>query len=247
MTLETRERIPNIRPKLTTPSKIASFDQLISLIKAKTAETGRSIGLYPELKHPSYFRSIGKQMETLLIEKLKQNNLNERNSPVFIQCFEPASLKMIRPLTPLKLVLLVENRGHEIFGKLDGLYFSNDVVSKKGLKIISEFVDVVGCHKEWVIQRDLNNNLLSSIPSTITKQAHRLGMAVHVWTFRPENEFIPDDLKYGSNATHYGDSVREIQLYLQAGIDGFFTDAPDIGRRAIDTLNDTNKDCPKGG
>ncbi len=60
-------------------------------------------------------------------------------------------------------------------------------------------------------------------------EAHARGLAVHVWTFRAENEFLPDDLKIGTSPAAHGDLRAEIARYLSLGMDGFFTDFPAIG------------------
>lgn len=64
--------------------------------------------------------------------------------------------------------------------------------------------------------------------------AHRCGVAVHAWTFRAENEFLPDDLKSSQIAAAHGDLEAEIERFLARGLDGFFTDFPAIGVRARD-------------
>jgi glycerophosphoryl diester phosphodiesterase len=64
---------------------------------------------------------------------------------------------------------------------------------------------------------------------TAVAEAHAQGLAVHAWTFRAENEFLPDELKIGKSPAAHGDLRGEIARYLAAGIDGFFTDFPAIG------------------
>lgn len=65
-------------------------------------------------------------------------------------------------------------------------------------------------------------------PATVAA-AHDAGMAVHVWTFRAENEFLPDDLKSGKEPAVHGNLEAEIERYLERGIDGFFVDFPAVG------------------
>jgi glycerophosphoryl diester phosphodiesterase len=72
-------------------------------------------------------------------------------------------------------------------------------------------------------------------PEAVTA-AHALGLAVHVWTFRAENHFLPDDLTIGDEPAGHGDLDAEIERYLARGIDGFFTDFPAIGVRIRDAV-----------
>jgi glycerophosphoryl diester phosphodiesterase len=64
--------------------------------------------------------------------------------------------------------------------------------------------------------------------------AHAVNLKVHVWTFRAENEFLPDDLKIGGAPAAHGDLNAEIQRFLDRGIDGFFVDFPAVGVRVRD-------------
>jgi glycerophosphoryl diester phosphodiesterase len=65
-------------------------------------------------------------------------------------------------------------------------------------------------------------------PASVAK-AHDQGLKVHAWTFRAENEFLPDDLKIGKSPAAHGNLRGEIARYLALGIHGFFTDFPAIG------------------
>jgi glycerophosphoryl diester phosphodiesterase len=66
------------------------------------------------------------------------------------------------------------------------------------------------------------------------RAAHAVNLKVHVWTFRAENEFLPDDLKIGGSPAAHGDLDAEIQRFLEQGIDGFFVDFPLVGVRVRD-------------
>jgi glycerophosphoryl diester phosphodiesterase len=65
-------------------------------------------------------------------------------------------------------------------------------------------------------------------PTTLVKDAHDRKLLVHVWTIRPENNFLPDSLKKEpkTDPTAYGDTAGEIKAFLDAGIDGLFADSP---------------------
>jgi glycerophosphoryl diester phosphodiesterase len=66
------------------------------------------------------------------------------------------------------------------------------------------------------------------------RAAHEVNLKVHVWTFRAENAFLPDDLKIGAAAAAHGNLDAEIRRFLDRGIDGFFVDFPAIGVRVRD-------------
>jgi len=81
---------------------------------------------------------------------------------------------------------------------------------------IAQYADCIG------IAKDL------ATPAAVA-EAHARGLRVHAWTFRAENEFLPDDLKIGKSPAAHGDLRAEIARYLAFGIDGFFTDFPAVG------------------
>jgi glycerophosphoryl diester phosphodiesterase len=91
------------------------------------------------------------------------------------------------------------------------------------LRRIAEYADAIGIAKA-----------LAS--AAAVGAAHALELEVHVWTFRAENEFLPDDLKSGGAAAAHGDLAGEIERYLRRGIDGFFTDFPAVGVRVRDAF-----------
>jgi len=91
------------------------------------------------------------------------------------------------------------------------------------MRRIAEYADAIGIAKSLATAEGVD-------------AAHALKLAVHVWTFRAENEFLPDDLKIGGAAAAHGDLAGEIERYLRRGIDGFFTDFPATGVRVRDAV-----------
>src|SRR5712664_1276841 len=99
--------------------EISTLQEIIALAKRKSEEKGRPIGIYPETKHPTYHKSIGLPLEKRLVEILSAAGWNRRDAPVFLQSFEPSSLKELRKLSPVRSVQLVDANDVNPDGSLD--------------------------------------------------------------------------------------------------------------------------------
>jgi glycerophosphoryl diester phosphodiesterase len=241
-TLRCRERIPHLRPsnsRFDRAFEIATFDEVLSLVQAVnrarlrpvgavTRARRRPVGVYPETKHPSYFASIGLPMEDRLLRALKRYGYRGARAPVFIQCFETANLRALSGKSRLPRILLVESKGRPFDFVASGRSTSYaDLMTPAGLREVATFATGIGVHKDLVIPRDADGRLAA--PSSLVLDAHAAGLKVHVWTMRAENEFLPRDHRSSEDPASRGDLVGEIRRYLDAGIDAFFTDHPDIG------------------
>ncbi len=243
-TLRARERIPRVRPanaRLNDQFEVPTFDEIVRLAEQASLRTGKPIGIYPELKHPSYFRGIGLPLEDKLAAALRAQPYL-RQAPVFIQCFESGSLRAMRRtlgrgLPNVKLVQLVGNpRKGPADWKLAGDPRTfDDMLSTTGLREVAAYADGIGPEKSSVVPRDAQGALAA--PTSVVRNAHAAGLFVHPYTFRPENSFLPKALQTGGDdATRSPSGMeREVQAFIAAGIDGFFTDDPALGRRAVDT------------
>ena len=239
-TLRAKERIPLNRPGNTAFDGqffVPTFQAVMDLARAKTAETGRTIAIYPETKHPSYFKSINLPLEKRLVDALDANGYRGRAAPVFIQSFEVANLKEIRRLTDVRIVQLLSSSGRpEDFRLAGDARTYADISTAAGLREIASYANGIGPEKGMVIPRTAQNTL--GTPTSLVADAHAAGLVVHPYTFRPENPFLPAELRRGNVAslTERGDLAAEITIFLRAGIDGFFTDDPAIGRAALDAF-----------
>jgi glycerophosphoryl diester phosphodiesterase len=221
-TLRAKERLPQLRQANTAYDgqfEIPTFAEILKLAKVKSKETGRIIGVYPETKHPSYFAKIGLPHEGPLLKTLAQHDMNKAESPVFIQSFEVGNLQAMRPKTKLKLIQLMDNQGAP-FDRPDWLYA--EMASAEGLKKVALYANGIGPNKALVIPRTALGDL--GEPTSLVKNAHASGLAVHPWTFRRENFFLPLGQRSGVNPTAHGDLVTEIRAFLAAGVDGVFSD-----------------------
>ena len=242
-TLRARERIPRLRPANTRYDdqfEIATFDEILMLAAQAAQKRGRPVGLYPELKHPSYFRGIGLPLEEKLATAL-QANAYARNAPVYVQSFEPGALRTMRRLLGntmpnVRISQLVAGGSHRPADwRLAGdTRTYADMLTPLGLREVATYANGIGPDKTLVIARDAQGRL--GAPTALVRNAHAVGLVVHPYTFRPENNFLPKALQAAGDASTRNPAgmVREVDAYLAAGVDGIFTDDPALGRRAVD-------------
>jgi glycerophosphoryl diester phosphodiesterase len=224
-TLRAKERLPQLRSanaKYDGQFTIPTLAEVIALAKKRSKELGRTIGIYPETKHPSYFASIGLPMERHLVAELKTAGWNSVTAPVFIQSFEVNNLRLLHTLTKVRLIQLMDGNG----GPADSATPSYAaMITPAGLKAVAAYAWGIGPNKDMVDKGE-------GAPTTLVADAHKAGLRVHVWTFRAENFFLPASLRVGADPIARGNVAEAIRRQLATGIDGFFTDFPLIGVKA---------------
>ncbi len=228
-TLWARERLPKIRPENTKfdgQFAVPTLSEIIALVQRKQRETGRIIGIYPETKHPTYFAEIGLPMEAALVRVLESTGYRGSDAPVFIQSFEVGNLKKLRGMTDLPLVQLLAGSGQPFDFQASGNPLTyQDLATPHGLAMISTYANAIGPDKSLLFatteKRDGSD---FTRPTTLVADAHAVGLKVHPYTFRADDEFLPPHLQ-----TRPDGAAEELALYLALGIDGFFTDHPDLG------------------
>jgi glycerophosphoryl diester phosphodiesterase len=227
-TLRTRERLPRIRPQnlpLAGQEPILTFDEVLDVAERANAGRSEPIGVYVETKHPTYFRSIGLDLDERLLAALEARDLNRRDAstPVVIQSMETGNLRGLRPRTPLPLVQLMERKGAPADLVVAGDPRSYlDLTRAEDLAEIATYADGIGPHKNLVVGLDRQGRRAG--PTGLVGRAHDAGLFVHVWTLRNENTFMPVDLRIGADEAAHGDAVGEYHTYFDAGVDGVFTD-----------------------
>nr|WP_239479203.1 glycerophosphodiester phosphodiesterase [Lichenicola cladoniae] len=242
-TLRARERMPLIRPRNARYDgmfDIPTFEEIIDFVAAESAARGREIGLIPELKSTPFFRSAGLPTEDVFVRIIGAHRYTG-TGPLEVQSFYGDSLRMVRDRigrshSNIRLMQLLASSSIRFpakSGNGDATGFA-DMMSPKGLAEIATYADVIGPDIRSVIPLDATSHL--GAPATLVHDAHAAGLLVHPYTFRPENHFLPADFRNqaGDTTRNPDGSVAEIQRYIDTGIDGFFTDDPAIGRRAVD-------------
>ncbi|MBJ7355948.1 esterase-like activity of phytase family protein [Nocardioides sp.] len=233
-TLRAVERIPGVRPRNATFNglyAVPTLDEVLDLARRSRTCTGDEVGVYPETKHPTYFDGIGLSLEEPLLGTLDANGY-EAGDPVFIQSFETGNLRQLDRRTDFPLVQLTgcSGRPYDLVVAGDPRTYQ-DLVTRAGLKQVARYADGLGACKDQLIPRDASGRLLT--PTPVIRDAHDAGLVVHPYTFRVENQFLPAQFRSNADPNAPGDLAGELRAFLRAGIDGFFTDNPDVGARAV--------------
>ena len=225
-TLWAKERIPEIRHGNTRYDdrfEVPTFDEILRLAAELSQQLGRTIGVYPETKSPSYFASLGLALEPPLIASLRAAGLDRPDAAIFVQSFETGNLRELSGQISVPLVQLVDDVGAPYDLLVDG--DDRDyryLLTPPGLAEIGDYAHAIGPSKDLLITTH-------GVETGVVADAHAEGLAVHAYTFRNENRFLPADLRSDGGPNDPGDALGEVLRFVRAGVDGFFCDFPDTG------------------
>lgn len=223
-TLRAKERLAFRDHSFDGKFEIPTFEEILTLVKAESKKLKKTIGVYPETKHPSYFQSINLNLEEPLIESLNKFKLNDAKSFVFIQSFELTNLKKMKKMTPLPLVYLIDDPEivpyDHVLAKDKRTYM--DMLKPENLKEISLTASGIGPYKRYILPSDSTNHALA--PTKLIDEAHAVGLKVHPYTFRSETKYLLADYNNDPSAEYYE--------FFKLGVDGLFTDFPDAAVKA---------------
>ncbi len=228
---------------------IPTFKEVIKLAKKQTIKTGKTVGIYPEIKHPLFHNQFFKAhtMENKLLSALKKAGLNRKSAPVFVQCFEVAPLQYINSKSSVKLVQLISTYNINKDGSLDYNVPLGDFISygspfdffangdsrtyeffttKEGMEFTATYADGIGPWKPFIISyKTEDSGALTLLPPTnFVALAHQNNLLVHPYTFRNEN-----------TQWSGGNPESEYHLFFDAGVDGLFTDYTNEAVKALET------------
>jgi glycerophosphoryl diester phosphodiesterase len=251
-----------VRQPLATRSKqydgrypLATFQEIIEVARqANAANPAHRIYVYPETKNPLYQRQLGHPLEEKLLAMLEEAGWNTPDAPVFVQSFDPASLKLMRKLgLKTKAVQLIDGAGIDYrtgaitYGSPDSAkplswLQAGDartfaaMVTPAGLAEIRTYADGIGPWKFYILPaRGLDaaghpvkgvSDASNLAPTSLVSDAHKAGLFVHPWTFRDEPEYL--------TRTYRGDPQAEYRAYFSLGVDGVFTDFSTTARSALE-------------
>lgn len=236
-TLRAKERLGALRPESMAHDgefEIATFDEIVAL----AARSKRRVGLIPELKHPTYFAGLGFDTPGKLVAAIRASTYL-RSAPVIVQCFEIGTLKRLHAelagMGNVQLLQLIQSpdvkQPADVVATGGALTFE-DMVTPAGLAQIATYAQWISPPLRRVIPLDAAGN--SGPPAALIADAHKAGLKVSVFTFRPENQFLPANLRNGEPGARWPQGmIADVRAFVAAGVDGFFTDDPGLGHAAL--------------
>lgn len=225
-TLHSRERLPDVR------ASSASFDgsqailrliDVLDIVREGSAEYGREIGVVLEVKHATYFASIGLDLAPLIERDLRAAGWANGELPLTVESFESTVLAQLKDRgIAASYVYLIEAAGrpYDLFvahGSKGQTY--KEAVTSEGLDGWARVVDGISVDKRMLLAKG----------NTIVADAHARGLTVFTWTCRPENRFLAAEFRAGGGKSAYGDYEAEWGVIARTGVDGVFVDHPDLG------------------
>jgi len=239
--------------------KVPTFEEVIALAKRQSSDRGRTIGIYPETKNPSYFRQLGLPLEDKMLALLAAAGWSGRDSPVILQSFEPSSLKYMRSKgSPLRMVQLIDGdsvdlkTGTVTFGVPsdrpydwtlagDQRHF-DAMVTPTGLAEIKTYADGIGPWKRYIVSikgqvgvdgkvMDLNGDGKTNDADATTLAPTTLIDDAHkAGLFVHAFTFRNENRRLAAN--YGGDPKQEYLQHYALGLDGLFTDFTDTALAA---------------
>ncbi len=239
--------------------QIPTLEEVIALAQAQSKATGRSIGIYPETKHPTYHSKLNLPLEDRLLDILARNGYTAKDSPVIIQSFETSNLKYLRGKTQVRLVQLIDGSDQNADGSIDqslpnGQPYDltqsgdkrtfQDLLSPAGLAEIKTYADGIGPWKAYLIPSKLT--LGSDGKPVDLNQDGKIDERDR--SLLPATSVVSDAHKAGLFVHPYtfrnearrlvsddqGNPLKEYQRFYTLGVDGLFSDFPDTAIEARD-------------
>ena len=227
-TLRAVERIPQLRQASSSFDRtegILRLSDLLAIVDSATLAAGRRLVLVAEIKHATYFESIGLPLDALFAEEMRDW---ATESNLIVESFEQSVLAKIRARgIPGKLVFLAEHKGvpADLVGGPNARSYA-DHLGQAGLARLRTEVDGVSVSRKLMLRLDLGKNAIGT--TDIVSRAHAAGLIVFCWTLRAENKFLAKNNRVRGDARDFGNWRREFELVMSSGVDGVFADQPDL-------------------
>ncbi|TFC60474.1 glycerophosphodiester phosphodiesterase [Cryobacterium sp. TMT2-15-1] len=240
-TLRARERLPEVRKASATFDGRFPLLRLRDVFKLMDRVSGRArrpIGVVAELKHATYFESIGLPLDELFAAEVNDAGWNAGDGRLTIESFERSLLDKVYARGIYgKRVFLLEARGKPfdevaLLGPKAPHYA--DYLSDTGLYGMSGTVDGISVPKSLILATDADGHVSGA--SDLVDAAHAADLEIYCWTLRPENRYLAKTFRRGRLRADFGNWQAEFRTILGTGIDGVFADHPDLAVLIRDEL-----------
>lgn len=232
-TLRAIERLPDLRragAAFNGQQGILRLSDLIEIIDRVSTAQRRELIMVAEIKHATYFESIGLPLDELFASEIGHWATEDN---LIVEAFEQTVLEKVRARgVPGKLVFLAEVSGSpadlvERFGNKALPYSAH--LTPAGLARLATAVDGLSIDKRLLLPDATGN----AAATDLVANAHAAGLIVFCWTLRAENAFLAKNLRRGAAPDDFGDWLTEFRLILDSGVDGVFADQPDLVLEAL--------------
>ncbi|MBG6108525.1 glycerophosphodiester phosphodiesterase family protein [Frigoribacterium sp. CG_9.8] len=243
-TLQATERLAKLRPANTEfagEGILRLVDLLALLDAAPLSALGARIGMVAEIKHASYFASIGLPLDELFAAELLASGWTD-DDRLTVECFELTVLGQIRDRgVRARYVFLVEPVGcpaDEVAARGDEARTYASYLTADGMPALAASVHGISVDKHILQAADASGSAVSapSVGTELVARAHAAGLTVFCWTLRAENAFLAKNLRCGTFARQFGDWRSEFLELMRMGVDGVFADQPDLAIEARTAL-----------
>ncbi len=244
-TLRARERLPDLRPTS------ASFDGRLRLLRLadvlillEAAAEARPVRVVVEVKHPTYFRSVGLPMDELLDRELQLAGRAASPAWLTVESFEKTFLEQVacRRIASRRVYLAEDHGAAFDLVARDGAGAASyaEELTPAGLEQLARLRSWSG-HVARTSERlldavSVNKSLIIDNPgagSALVRRAHEVGLDVFCWALRPENRFLSASYRRGASTMH-GRWEEEFAAIMRTGVDAVFADHPDLAVRSRD-------------
>ena len=228
---------------------IPTLDEVIALVKSEGPKVGRTVGIYPEIKHSTFHATVvgfgANVFEDKLVTTLHAAYGNSVTAPVFIQSFEVSNLQYLRTKTSIRLVQLIDaddvnadgsmalvapyHKPYDFVVKNDSRSFA-DLLSPAGLDFVKTYANAIGPWKPYLV-KTVNDGVERTGDATLNINDRRVDGSTGVIEAAHQRGLLVHAFTFRNDASGYGfkDPAAEMEYYMRLGVDGLFTDFPATG------------------
>lgn len=211
-------RLRGSGPPVPRPFRLHTLEVELAFIRALNRSTGREVGIYPELKAPAWHQAQGQDLVDSTLGALGRHGYLEPGRRVFLQCFDPEALERVHRLVPQ--IPLTQLIGEPHWWPRPPADFAA-MRTPEGLAGVRRYAAGLGPWIGHLLPRA--GAEAKPAPTDLVAQAQRTGLVVHPYTLRLD--LLPEG---------FASLDAVLGALIDLGIDGIFTDFPDLAVRRRD-------------